>query len=121
MVAQSEVEKLREELNRVRAEGGGNLFGKNILLRLVGWLAVVPVVQLGECWCVTHRVAKSCSTGGPGIQLFCDPGEGHRGTQELILSLKKSLEAEQLRSMTLTQVGHDSCFQVITFKIRSWR
>merc|ERR1719189_1210590 len=56
MVAQSEVEKLREELNRVRAEGGGNLFG-----------------------------------------------EGHRGTQELILSLKKSLEAEQLRSMTLTQ------------------
>ena len=115
MVAQSEVEKLREELNRVRAEGGGNLFGKNILLRLVGWLAV------GECWCVTHRVAKSCSTGGPGFQLFCDPGEGHRGTQELILSLKKSLEAEQLRSMTLTQVGHDSCFQVITIKIRSWR
>ena len=56
MVAQSEVEKLREELNRVRAEGGGNLFGKNILLRLVGWLVVVPVVQLGDCWCVTHRV-----------------------------------------------------------------
>ena len=49
MVAQSEVEKLREELNRVREEGGGNLFGKNILLRLVGWLAVVPVVQLGDC------------------------------------------------------------------------
>ena len=56
MVAQSEVEKLREELNRVRVEGGGNLFGKNILLRLVGWLAVVPVVHLGDCWCVTHHV-----------------------------------------------------------------
>jgi len=56
MVAQSEVEKLREELTRVRSEGTGNLFG-----------------------------------------------EGHRGTQELILSLKKSLEAEQLRSMTLAQ------------------
>ena len=31
MVAQSEVEKLREELGRVRAEGTGNLFGENML------------------------------------------------------------------------------------------
>ena len=30
MVAQAEVEKLREELSRVRTEGAGNLFGKNI-------------------------------------------------------------------------------------------
>ena len=29
MVAQSEVEKLREELTRVRSEGTGNLFGEN--------------------------------------------------------------------------------------------
>ena len=29
MVAQSEVEKLREELGRVRSEGTGNLFGEN--------------------------------------------------------------------------------------------
>ena len=48
MVAQSEVEKLREELNRVRAEGGGNLFGKNILLRLVGWL--VGSCTGGSAW-----------------------------------------------------------------------
>ena len=29
MVAQSEVEKLREELGRVRSEGTSNLFGEN--------------------------------------------------------------------------------------------
>ena len=29
MVAQSEVEKLREELGRVRTEGTSNLFGEN--------------------------------------------------------------------------------------------
>ena len=75
MVAQSEVEKLREELNRVRAEGGGNLFGKNILLRLVGWLAVVPVVQLGDCWfchppCVAlvDQVFSYFVTQGKGIE-----------------------------------------------------
>ena len=54
-------------------------------------------------------------------QILCDPvcelcehpGEGHRGTQELILSLKKSLEAEQLRSMTLAQVGDRIAIVVI--------
>ena len=71
MVAQSEVEKLREELNRVRAEGGGNLFGKNILLRLVGWL----VVQLVDCWfchppCVAlmDQVFSYIVTQGKGIE-----------------------------------------------------
>jgi len=56
MAARTEVEKLREELNRVKAESSNNLFG-----------------------------------------------DGQRGTQEMILSLKKSLEAEQLKSMTLAQ------------------
>ena len=31
MVAQSEVEKLREELSRVRTEGTSNLFGENVI------------------------------------------------------------------------------------------
>merc|ERR1719422_578832 len=57
MAARTEVEKLREELNRVKAESSNNLFG-----------------------------------------------DGQRGTQEMVLSLKKSLEAEQLKSMTLAQV-----------------
>ena len=52
-------------------------------------------------WWERHTSWKSCI-----LLLLCCSGDGQRGTQEMILSLKKSLEAEQLKSMTLAQVRH---------------
>ena len=52
-------------------------------------------------WWERQTSWKSCI-----LLLLCCSGDGQRGTQEMILSLKKSLEAEQLKSMTLAQVRH---------------
>ena len=44
MVAQSEVEKLREELSRVRTEGTSNLFGENMMTSNI--IGLIPSVLL---------------------------------------------------------------------------
>ena len=93
-----------------------------------------------ECWCqftfcMDRRFQLYCDSYGHLIKLevtsdyftaqilydlVCHLGEGHRGTQELILSLKKSLEAEQLRSMTLAQVWyHGSTVEQLCSNIKN--
>ena len=65
MVAQSEVEKLREELGRVRSEGTGNLFGEN--QAIVGRSVMIWSFFYG---CVGRFIGPSDSFPA---QILCDP------------------------------------------------
>ena len=63
MVAQSEVEKLREELSRVRTEGTSNLFGENMMTSNI--IGLIPSVLLPK-GNVQKPQSRFCAVMGGG-------------------------------------------------------